>query len=1083
MDTTQAPSSAPPSTVRASEMPTLSGEKVGRLLVTSLLGQGGMGVVYLAYDPELDRNLALKFIKPGRGSSVELDSRLRREGKALAKLQNPHIVGVYDIREFNNQTCIAMEYVQGQTVAEWLNGSHRPWREVVSVFIQAARGVAAAHAAGVLHRDLKPSNIMIGKDGRVRVMDFGIAQPRSVGELSSQDDTLASDRPDLDGEEVLTAPGQVLGTPAYMSPEQLLGFNGDKKSDQYSFCVTMWEALYGYNPSRDLTRGSAALKALSGARAVRRRGVRVPAWLRRVVERGMAARPEHRHESMDELLVMLQSNPTPRRWAIGAVCVGLLATGAVIEAKHIATKRAAAACWDTASVMAETWTAERRDQLRASITSTGLPFAAFTADRAIPMIDRYMQEIVESRARVCEASTIEGSMDPEMAALAYQCLDERRDESEALIEIYIDPKNPAEFMPLVEGMPLTLARLPSVARCEDESWLRARPRPPTADTVAPAEIAEVRRLLTMAATHARVKQYEPGMRVASEAHRRAEQISWGPLLAAAKLRLAVIHEIAGDIDPAIELLHSAFTIGVASHADEEAVEAATCLAHLFSRRKDDYVLGLHWVAMARMILERNNEPETGLLWSQVFGKEGTIYILTGKLDEGLGQLQKQLSIDERAVGADHPWIAFDLTNIGYAYAQAGKVKEAMTYWRRAEAIVEASFGPDHPQMAGILRNIAAGEMELGHHHAAEQAVARAIAIRERLHGPDHHEVAILLHVLAGVYITQGKYQDALEVSLRTLSIVQQDPGSDGVFLAHISGNLSLAYQGLGRYEEAIEASERSLDVLTKKLGDRHADVGSHLLNLGLAHLGKGDASEAFRTIEMAVTIQRESQGTEHPDYANTLGSLGMVHHHMGQHQKAIELLSESCTILAIQSPNSTTLASKLDDRATVYLELGSLDDARQSATAALRIFESVLGADHPRVAFPLTALGNCARAEGKLEEALESHRRALELREHGNVPSKYLAESLTGVGITELELGNEDAASFALTRVLALDQHVLDPTVLAVAQFGVARLLWQREPGSEQALELASQARQRLLEAQRGSANLESITKWLAERR
>ncbi|HTM19495.1 MAG TPA: serine/threonine-protein kinase, partial [Kofleriaceae bacterium] len=199
-----------------------AGSKVGRYVVLELIGGGGMGMIYKAYDPQLDRAVALKLMRPAAAESdPDASNRVLREAQSLAKLQHPNIVAVHDAGLFGDQVFAAMEYVAGDTVSRWLKVEPRSAEEIVDVFRAAGRGLAAAHAAGLVHRDFKPDNVIVGTDGRVRVLDFGLARP--AGDAA--------------------AGGPSAGTPAYMAPEQHDHRVADARSDQYSFCVALYEAV------------------------------------------------------------------------------------------------------------------------------------------------------------------------------------------------------------------------------------------------------------------------------------------------------------------------------------------------------------------------------------------------------------------------------------------------------------------------------------------------------------------------------------------------------------------------------------------------------------------------------------------------------------------------------------------------------------------------------------------------------------------------------------------------------------------------------------------------------------------------
>ncbi len=239
----------------------------------------------------------------------------------MAQLAHPNVVAVHEIGHWEGRLFIAMELIKGQTVEAWLNARWRPWKDVVEVFLQAGRGLAAAHERGLVHRDFKPANVMVGEDGRVRVLDFGLVRlaeesadgPRSAAAASAAAPADARSPPlevSPAGSGELTASGASLGTPAYMAPEQRAG-DADVRSDQYSFCVALHEALFGERP------GASA----AGSRT--RRGSVVPARLARAIERGLAEAPAARWPSMAHLLAELERIRWPaRRWRLRAAVLG-----------------------------------------------------------------------------------------------------------------------------------------------------------------------------------------------------------------------------------------------------------------------------------------------------------------------------------------------------------------------------------------------------------------------------------------------------------------------------------------------------------------------------------------------------------------------------------------------------------------------------------------------------------------------------------------------------------------------------------------------------------------------------------------
>ncbi|PRP92839.1 Serine/threonine-protein kinase PrkC [Enhygromyxa salina] len=289
--------------------------RLDRYLVLRELGAGGMGIVYLAYDDQLDRRVAVKLLRGSR-SSAEAQSRLQREAQAMARLSHPNVVTVYEVGSVEDEVFVSMEYVAGRDMRAWLEAEPRSWSEVLAAYLPAGAGLAAAHEAGIVHRDFKPDNVLVGDDGRVRVADFGLAYAQA-GELSqsapSEPSAPRPERSPLDTP--LTRTGALLGTPAYMAPEQFSGAPTDERTDQFSFCVALWEGLYGCRPfvgktvaeiGISVTAGVIDDPELSASRAV-------PTWLRAVLERGLAREPGARWPSMAALLAALADDPRVRR--------------------------------------------------------------------------------------------------------------------------------------------------------------------------------------------------------------------------------------------------------------------------------------------------------------------------------------------------------------------------------------------------------------------------------------------------------------------------------------------------------------------------------------------------------------------------------------------------------------------------------------------------------------------------------------------------------------------------------------------------------------------------------------------------
>jgi len=308
------------------------GPRIGRYVLLSKLGEGGMGEVFSGYDRELDRRVALKVVRSFRADDDLSQARMRREAQTLARLSHPNVVQVHDVGEIGGQLFVAMEYVKGETLRTW-QARHDPTtaagrREILDMYVQAGRGLAAAHEAGIVHRDFKPDNVLVGDDGRARVLDFGLAAEPSATDLRMP--TTAVDHAQGSA---LTRTGAVLGTPAYMAPEQFLARSVDPRTDIFAFSVALYEALHGESPFDGDTFGARQLAVVAGAVRARPPVAGIPSWLGAVLVRGFAREPADRHPNMAALLTALLDDPIERRrrrWRLLGLAVAVMIAASLV---------------------------------------------------------------------------------------------------------------------------------------------------------------------------------------------------------------------------------------------------------------------------------------------------------------------------------------------------------------------------------------------------------------------------------------------------------------------------------------------------------------------------------------------------------------------------------------------------------------------------------------------------------------------------------------------------------------------------------------------------------------------------------
>ncbi len=860
------------------------GAVVGRHVVVGRLGVGGMGVVYAAHDPELDRKIALKLVLPGAGSDSAGRTRLLREAQALARLSHPNVVAVHDVGTHGERVWIAMEFVAGHTLNEWARLRPRRWPEVLRVLLHAARGVAAAHAAGLVHRDLKPDNLMIGDDDRVRVMDFGLAHGRLNAPIHAASDT--------HGEPVLgqqlTRAGAVQGTPAYMAPEQWEGAEVTAAADQFAWSVTAWELLHGERPFAGDSLAAIAAAVCAGDRRPPPPGRRVPAWLRRIVERGLARQPSQRWPDMNALVTALERGRTAasvrKGMAVGLGVVALVAGGIGYQRWEAAQELAA--CADAGAALGELWSAGPRERLHAALLASGVANAAGTAERVLPWIDRHAEAWRAARSATCRAD-LEGRQNVDTGERARWCLEDRRVELGELLRTLEQP-GPM----VVQAAVPAAAGLRDPASCLDETSLRRQPAIP-AD--AQAAVREVQAELSQAVARTLAGDHDGALARVTEARLRADALGWPPLIAAARLREGALAVTTGDYAAAEEALRAAYFTAARADAWESAADAANALVLTVGYRLARHVEGRAWADHAALAIERAGDPGQ-LREAERIDHLGIIDLGTGDLAPAREQLERALILRRETLGEDHPVVATTLNRLGAVRTSLGDYAGARRFFEQSRAIRERVLGPEHPQIAAALNNIASSHMSVGEPAEALPLFARALEIEERALGPDHPNVALDLHNLASANDLIGRSDEALRLYERALAIQERVLGPEHPLVATTLESLALVKSRLVDLATARPLLMRSLAIREQVLGPEHPDVASSLRMLGEVEQEFGDFPAAATAYQRALAISEQAQGPDHIDVAQALTRLGDVELELRRPAAAVPLLTRALTI-------------------------------------------------------------------------------------------------------------------------------------------------------------------------------------------
>src|ERR1019366_5436051 len=501
------------------------GTALGRYVILETVGAGAMGVVYAAYDPELDRKVALKVLRNdplGGGSSQQsTQARLLREAQALARVAHQNVITIYDVGTIDGEVFIAMEFVASGTLGDWLvaRESKRTVRAVVEMLQQAGEGLAAAHAAGLEHRDFKPDNVLVGAGGRIRVTDFGLARRASGAEVERTDGVLGSPS-QLDTK--VTRTGALVGTPAYMAPERLSGGAGDARSDQFAFCVAFYEALYGERPFAGTDVVSLAKSVAQGVSARAPAGSKVPTWLRRVVLRGLSASPDARFPTMRALLDALAAGSRRRPWILAAAAVLAAAVSVVFLVGM--QRHSAPVCAGADKAWGDAWDAEREAGVRVAFLRSGASSAPFALGEVTKVLDSYRDAWTAMHRDTCEATRVRGEQSEALLDLRMRCLDDRRKQVAALASLLADADTA-----IVDRAVSAALSLPPTSDCANTHALSSAVPLPGDKTA--AMVASLGDRFAEASALDYAGQYARGLEVARAAVEAARTTGYTPLIA------------------------------------------------------------------------------------------------------------------------------------------------------------------------------------------------------------------------------------------------------------------------------------------------------------------------------------------------------------------------------------------------------------------------------------------------------------------------------------------------------------------------------------------------------------------------
>lgn len=874
-------------------------ERIGRFVVTGHIGRGGMGDVFAARDEQLDRTVAIK-VMTRRTSTVNVE-RFAREGRALAKLSHANIVQVHEVGQHDGALFIAMEYIEGRTLGAWVaeGRDQHGWGDILRVLLEAGRGLAVAHAAGLVHRDFKPDNVMVGDDGRVRVLDFGLARAieaedehptdTSGAELARATHTTGEVGA---SEPRVTVTGALLGTPAYMAPEQHLGVTTTPASDQFSFCVTAYEALYGTRPFSGDSR-AAIYQAIESGRIAnlgrRMESSRMPpAKVRRVLLRGLALAADDRWPSMDTLLVALERIVAPRRGRGVALTLGTAALATGLGLWHrVTTPR----CTGARARFSGAWDEARKYEVRVALLRSGLSYAPATWTRVEQELDRYGAAWMAAYTENCEATRVEQSQSEEVMDLRMACLNHRRSDVAGAVSVL----SRSDEETVERAIDIVMA-LPRSTQCDNVEALRSAVPPPD-NLVVAARVAALRPELASARSLLKAGAHASAEAEASRVVDEAESLEYPPLVADALVVRGSARERQANYTGAEEDFERAYVLAVEHQHHATEAEAVSMLTWVVGYRNARIERGMQWGKTALALAKRSDADDDAEAVAR--SAVGAVLASDRQLEAALVHYQRALDLREAHYGGGHLQVASALDRVADVVWRLGRTDEASALYRRSLAISEAELGPEHPRLVKVLHNLASLLIHHGEPKQALELERRALAIGERTLGPDHPDVAGIVMNLAGLLHDEGKLPEALELHRRALAAFEASMHADHPAIATSLANTGMVLMDMDAFEEALVAHQRALEIRETSLNPKDPAIAMSAVFVGATLHELDRQPEARALLQRAVEMFEAEFGAVHSSLAFPLRDLAKVAMEEGNFDEAVAHASRAVEIVQV----------------------------------------------------------------------------------------------------------------------------------------------------------------------------------------
>jgi len=823
------------------------GEPVGRFILLERLGRGGMGTVYSGFDTELERPVAVKLMpKPSEGGD-----RWLREARAMAKVTHRNVVTVFEAGTHGDEVFIAMERVSGNTLGSWLREVHETaaWTrgertsEILTVLLGAARGLVAAHDVGLLHRDFKPENVLLDQDNVPHVADFGLARPMDAASQSKTSDDVTSPPSTT----ALTR-SALAGTPAYMSPEQFAQQTLDARSDQFSFCVTAFEALYGQRP---FVVGRGLSMPTFGEYAPLPKKPAIPEAVAAVIRRGLEVDPQARFASMREFVQALEAvqNRHRGRWALlgaGTLAVGAIALATMSESASVDP------CGHGEERFTAVWSPHHASLLRDAFAPSEVPYRDAVTDEVLRRFDDYGSRWVHAYRDACEATHVRKDQSEALLDLRMQCLQRKLDAVDINVAAltHAGPEAVAHALDVVD-------RLPDLQHCADPSYLEDQ-MPLPSDPTQRNAVEEGQRGLEEVRTGLSLRSSDDPLARLDAIETSVKDIEYPRMTAELDLLRGAALVEADRQDEAIEAFSNALVLAQEHGMHDVVSGAASNLGRSYGDVKQDTATAVMLLRVAEASAERGGVSQAER--AAIVGDRAWVLAQWNKSDEAIEWAEQAVEMTEAIEGNNIQPRLRARSLLGSCYQAAGRIEDAEATFRDELALALDAYPPEHPILFATNMHLGITLAMQGRNEEATKRLTSAARIAEAAPSIPATMRARVQMALANVLNNTGEHARAYEVASRALATLEKTLGESHPSVAKQLSNMGQMQGALGNLPEAAALHQRSLEIRERVFGPDHVQLLVPLTGIATARIKNGEPERALEHLQRGREI-----ADAHPD--------------------------------------------------------------------------------------------------------------------------------------------------------------------------------------------------------------------------